>query len=158
MSDSLGPRLYPTRLLCPWNSPGKNTGVGSHSLLQRIFPTQGLNPVLPHCRQTLHLSHQGSPSNLIDHPVFLFAKPDHSGQTPSATQLPSLHLQGVTAGFSASLSTFSRARPPGVVEEPTLACSQSCCPWQGVTAAGLGEWVLMALQGGFTQQESSEVQ
>ena len=31
-------------LLCPWNSPGKNTGVGSHSLLQGIFPTQGLNP------------------------------------------------------------------------------------------------------------------
>ena len=31
------------RLLCPWNSPGKNTGVGSHSLLQGIFPTQGLN-------------------------------------------------------------------------------------------------------------------
>ena len=31
------------RLLCPWNSPGKNTGVGSHSLLQEIFSTQGLN-------------------------------------------------------------------------------------------------------------------
>ena len=32
--------LYPARLLCPWNSPGKNPGVGCHSLLQRIFPTQ----------------------------------------------------------------------------------------------------------------------
>ena len=51
-----------TRLLCPWNSPGKNTRVGSHSFLQGIFPTQGLNPGLLHCRQTLHhLSHQGSP-------------------------------------------------------------------------------------------------
>ena len=50
------------RLLCPWNSPGQNTGVGSCSLLQGIFPTQGLNPGLPHCRQTLyHLSQQGSP-------------------------------------------------------------------------------------------------
>ena len=38
------------RLYSPWNSPGKNTGVGSHSLLQGIFPTQGLNPGLPHCR------------------------------------------------------------------------------------------------------------
>ena len=43
-------------------SPGKNTGVGCHALLQGIFPTQGLNPGLPHCRQILyHLSHQGSP-------------------------------------------------------------------------------------------------
>ena len=42
--------------------PGKNTGVGCHALLQRIFPTQGLNPGLLHCRQSLyHLSHQGSP-------------------------------------------------------------------------------------------------
>ena len=51
-----------TGLLCPWNSPGKNTGVNSHSLLQGIFPTEGLNPGLLHCRQILnHLSHQGSP-------------------------------------------------------------------------------------------------
>ena len=43
------------------DSPGKNTGVGCHALLQGIFPTQGLNPSLPHCRQILyHLSHQGS--------------------------------------------------------------------------------------------------
>ena len=35
--------LYPTRLLCPWNSPGKNTGVGCHFLLQAIFLTQGSN-------------------------------------------------------------------------------------------------------------------
>ena len=41
-----------------WNSPGENTGVGSLSLLQGIFPTQGLNPGLPHCRQILcQLSH-----------------------------------------------------------------------------------------------------
>ena len=45
------------------NSPGKNTGVGCHALLQRVFSTQGLNPGLPHCRWILYcLSHQGSPS------------------------------------------------------------------------------------------------
>ena len=46
VSDSLRPHgLYPTMLLCPWNPcPGKNAGVGSHSLRQGIFPTQGLNP------------------------------------------------------------------------------------------------------------------
>ena len=46
------------RILCPWNSPGKNTGVGSHSLRQGIFQTQGSNPDLLHCRQILyHLGH-----------------------------------------------------------------------------------------------------
>ena len=44
------------------DSPGKSTGVGCHALLQGVFPTQGLNPDLPHCRQILYrLSHQGSP-------------------------------------------------------------------------------------------------
>ena len=58
MSNSLQPYgVWPARPLCPWTSPGKNTGVGSHSLHQGIFPTQGSNPGLPHCRQILyHLS------------------------------------------------------------------------------------------------------
>ena len=46
------------RLLCPWDPPGKNIGMGCHSLLQGIILTQGLNSHLPHCRQILyHLSH-----------------------------------------------------------------------------------------------------
>ena len=69
VSDSLRPRgLWPTRLFHPWDFPGKNTGVGCHFLLQKIFPTQGLNPGLPHCRQTLYgLSHQGSPGFIPSH-------------------------------------------------------------------------------------------
>ena len=56
--------LRPHRLYSPWNSPGQNTGVGSHSLLLGIFPTQGLNPGLPRCRWILHqLSHKGSPAS-----------------------------------------------------------------------------------------------
>ena len=52
---------WPHGLYNPWNSPGQNIGVGSLSLLQGIFPTQGLNPGLPHCRQVLYqLSHKGS--------------------------------------------------------------------------------------------------
>ena len=44
VSDSWRPRgLQTTRLLCPWDSPGKNTAVGCHALLQGIFPTQGLS-------------------------------------------------------------------------------------------------------------------
>ena len=60
VSDS----LQPHGLYSPWTSPGQNTGVGSRSLLQEIFPTQGSNPGLLHCRQILYqLSHQGSPIN-----------------------------------------------------------------------------------------------
>ena len=58
--------LLSTRLLCPWDFPGNNIGVGCHFLLQEIFLIQGLNPGLPHCRQTLYrLSHQGSPGNAM---------------------------------------------------------------------------------------------
>ena len=64
VSDSLRPHgLQPIWLLCPWHSPGKTTGVGCHSLLQRIFPTHGSNSGLLHCRQIVYyLSHQGSPT------------------------------------------------------------------------------------------------
>ena len=48
-----------------WNSLGKNNGVGSLSLLQKIFPTQGSNPGVPHCGEILYqLSHRGSPGIL----------------------------------------------------------------------------------------------
>ena len=46
--------LWPTSLLYPWDSPGENTGVGCHFLLQRIFPTKGSNPGPLHCRQILY--------------------------------------------------------------------------------------------------------
>ena len=52
----------------PWNSPGQNTEVGSCSFLRGIFPTQGLNLGLLHCRRILYqLSHQGSPHRLDEH-------------------------------------------------------------------------------------------
>ena len=62
VSDSFQPyRVQPARLLCPWDFPGKNTGVGHHFLLQGIFPTQGLNLGLLHCRPILYrLSYKGS--------------------------------------------------------------------------------------------------
>ena len=48
LGDPMG--CSPPGSLCPWNSPGKNTGVGFHFLLQGIFLTQGSNPGVPHCR------------------------------------------------------------------------------------------------------------
>ena len=76
VSDSLQPHgLQTTRLLCPCNSLGKNTRVGCHALLQGIFPIQGSNPSLLHCRQILyHLSHQGSKHHLISRKYELFTR------------------------------------------------------------------------------------
>ena len=67
MPDSLRPHgLLPTRLLCPWDFPGMDTGVHCHFFLQGIFMTQGLNLGLLHCRQILYwLSFQGSPWELF---------------------------------------------------------------------------------------------
>ena len=62
------------RLLCPWNSPGKNTGMGCHSLLQGIFLTQILNPGL----QILYrVNHQGRPykGSIVIIPILQFRKP-----------------------------------------------------------------------------------
>ena len=67
-------RLFVT----PWNSLGQNTGMSSLSLLQGIFPTQGMNPGLPHWRQIFHqLSHKGSPRILE-----WVAYPFSSGSSP----------------------------------------------------------------------------
>ena len=68
VSHSLGPH----GLYSPWNSPGQNTGVGSLSLPQGIFPTQGVNPGLPHCRRILYpLSHRASTRILEWVPILL---------------------------------------------------------------------------------------
>ena len=77
MPDSLWPhRLQPTRLLCPWDFPGKDTGVGCRFLLQGIFPAQGLNPGLLHCRQILYwLSCRGSHHNDYVRDILLSTSP-----------------------------------------------------------------------------------
>ena len=65
--------LRPHGLYSPWNSPGQNSGVSRLCLLQGIFPSQGSNPGLPHCRRILYqLSHQGSPRILewVAYPFF----------------------------------------------------------------------------------------
>ena len=74
VSDS----LWPHGLYSPWNCPNQNTGVGSHSLLQGIFPIQGLNPCFLHCSWKLYqLSHKGSPRILewVPYPFFSRSRP-----------------------------------------------------------------------------------
>ena len=67
VSYSVAP--WTARLLCPWESPGKNTVVSCHFLLQGIFLTWGLNPGLPDCRWNFyHLSHQGKILEWVAYP------------------------------------------------------------------------------------------
>ena len=88
--------LQPHGLYSPWNSPSKNTGVGSCSLLQQIFPTQGVNLGLLHCRRILshQLSHQGSP-RILEWVVYPFCR--GSSQPRNGTQ-----FSGTVGGFSTS--------------------------------------------------------
>ena len=94
------------------NSPGKNTTVGYHVLLQGIFPTQGLNPGLPHCRQILYqLSHQGSPSYPSRFSKAWFELPESHSKFPPATYFAygnvhvSMSLSMCPALFFPSVST-----------------------------------------------------
>ena len=97
VSDS----LWSHGLCSQWNSPDQNTGVGSHSLLQGIFPTQGWNPGLPHCRRILYqLSHKGSPS-LLDRGYFL--------PFPPPLVFPELPLSSWVTCISCNLVLFSGA-------------------------------------------------
>ena len=88
MSDS----LWPHGLYSPWDSLDQNTGVGSLSLLQGIFPSQGSNPGLPYCREILYqLSHKGSPRILE-----WVAYPFSSGSSPSRNQT---QVSWIAGGF-----------------------------------------------------------
>ena len=85
MSNSLGPH----GLYSPWNFPGQSTGVGSHSLLQRMFATQDSNSGLPHCGQILYqLSHQGG-SRILEWVAYPFS----SGSSRPRNQIGSPALQ-----------------------------------------------------------------
>ena len=82
-----------SKLYSPRDPPGQNAGVGSHSLLQGIFPTQGSNPGLPNCRRILYqLSHQGSP-RILEWVAYPFTRGSSRPRTepgPPALQVDSL--------------------------------------------------------------------
>ena len=99
MSDSLKPRLY-----SPWNSPGRNTGVDSLSLIQRLFPTQGSNPGFPHCRRNLYqLSHKGSP-RILERTAYAFFS--RSSQPRNPTRSPALQVDSLPTELSEKPNTI----------------------------------------------------
>ena len=109
--------LSPARILCPWNFPGKNTGVGCHFLLPGIFPTQGLNPCLLHCRQILyHLRHQGSLlyREMLSNLPFTFK----NIKPPSKGLMPAFPVASRTVVFSAPNPVAGHCWPVPLPETP----------------------------------------
>ena len=96
--------LQATRLLCPWNSPGKNSGMGSHSLFQGIFPTQGSNPGLLHCRQILYRLSRQESLVFVTNLLHILAPPSPLQSSPLelAERLP----PGLKSSESLQLSIF----------------------------------------------------
>ena len=133
LSDCLQPHgIHPTRLFCPWNSPGENTWVGCHFLLQSIFPTKGLNP---HLLSLLHwqawslpLGPPGKPS--IRMAVIKRARNNMLPGTFSSVQSFShvrLFATQWTAARQASLSitgVYSNSCPLSLWSHPTFNLSQ----------------------------------
>ena len=120
MSNSLQPRgLYPTRLLYPWDSPGKNTGVCCHSLLQGVFLTQGSNlglrqnPGLLHCRPILyHLSHrEANPQQMKDISVLYFRLKKLFKRLPEARLKDSRKLMGPSKAKLKACRLFTHPNP-----------------------------------------------
>ena len=160
VSDSLRPH----GLYSPWKSPGQNTGVGSLSLLQRVFPTQGSNPDLPHCRRILYqLSHRGSPCSVTNSCPTLCGPMDCS--TPGCpvlhdlqslrklmsikSAMPSNHLR-FSAHFSFSLqSSPASGSFPMSCQSTGASASESIFPMniQGWFPLGLTGWISLQSKG-----------
>ena len=120
----------------PWNSPGQNPGVDSHSLLQGIFPTQGSNTGLLHCRQILYqLSHQGSPpSGSFLMSQFFATGGQSTGASASASVLP-MNIQdwfplGWTGWISLQSKGLSLVFSNTIVQKHQFFSAQfSLCHW-----------------------------
>ena len=136
VSDS----LRPNGLYKPWNSPCQNTRVGSHSLLQGIFPTQGSNPGLPHYRWILsQLGHKGSP-RILEWVVYPFSSTSSRPRNQTGvsciageffTNWTMSHVYS-SAGVSKNLTTIDLY---ACVESPqALSFFQ---PWMGEESWGL---------------------
>ena len=149
--------FWPHGLYSPWTSPGQNTGVGSLSLLQGIFPTQGPNPGLLQCGQILYqLSHKGSP-RLLEWVAY-----------PLSSALPNPRIEPGSPALQVG------SLPPELSGEPLshYLCMLSCFShvwlfatlWTAARQAPLSMWIpgkntgvccLALLQGSFPTQGSN---
>ena len=114
MSHSLQPhRLQPARLLCPWDFPGKNNGVGCHALLQGIFPIQGLNLHLQRLllwqAGSLPLCHRGRPikaNKKVNYSNFVLYETEYHNQV-SGVEIEKIRLR---RGFRQEQGVYWRGK------------------------------------------------
>ena len=122
--------LWPHGLYSPWNSPGQNTAEGSLFLLEGIFPTQGWNPGLPHCRQILYqLSHKASP-RILEWVAY-----------PSPADLPDPGIEPGSPALQAdSLSTELSGKPKGLTKYQIEGMTGSVLCWSCRIPACENQW------------------
>ena len=152
--------LQPARLLCPWYSPGKSTGVGCHALFQVIFPTQGLNPGLLHCRRFFTAEPPGKPIvfllQLIDTSV-----PSDTSCTLVCSQLghplSASLLLGIIPSVKLKLKTF-RFYHLCLFCTVNLVAHAVCptAPFSDALALLVSLLWILSLQQGYRQHESND--
>ena len=145
VSDSLPPHgLQPARLLCPWDSPGRNTGVGCHSLLQGIFLTQGLNPrrfcLLRGQAGSLPLAPLGKGPQVpyLGHLRMLFWGEIHRPLEPRGVCGPKT-VTGHAVGLGVLPALASRLGGWGLLQELHLQAAQ-LCPHPSLRLTSWGLW------------------
>ena len=138
------PWIVAMRLLCPWDFPGKDTGVGCYFLLQGIFPTLGSNPCLSLQTDSLPLTHQGSPEVALVTSFSQVSISDHcaqenlpalalswgsAGSPPGSSALTVEHARNFPAEPPLQHLTLARgipALPPDVQTGPVARCPRGC--------------------------------
>ena len=149
LSDSLRPHgLYPAGLFRPWNFPGKTAGVGSHSLFQGIFLTQGSDPGLLHYWQILYcLSHQLLFSHCC---VWLFATPWTAAYQASLSFIISQNLFKLMSIESWCHPTISSSCPQSFLASGLFPMSQLFSPRdQSIGVSASASFLPMRIQGWF---------
>ena len=133
MSDSSRPHgLQPTRLICPWDSPGKNTGVDCQFFLQGIFPTQGWNLHLLHWQvDSLPLSHQGNSNYHTIALISQASKVKLNILQARFQQYMNRELPDVQAGFRKGRGTRDQiANICWIITEKAMAPHSSTLAWK----------------------------
>ena len=136
MSDSLWPR----GLYSQWNSPVQNTGVGTLSLLQGIFSTQGSNSGLPHCRRILYQpSDQGSP-RILEWVAYPFS-------SRSSQPRNQIRVSCIASGFFTNWAI----KEPLVDESCPTLCDPMDSSAHGISQTRILEWVAISFSRGSSQ-------
>ena len=148
--------LQPHGLYSPWNSPGHYTGVGSHSFLQGIFPTQRLNPGLPYCRWIVYcLSHGEAQEYQSGQPIPSPGDLPNPGIEPESCALQVDSLPTELSGKQPSRSVLLRLKlhmansPPSLSPRPALhvrMSSVSSAAMQHTTFSRDAYWIVLEIK------------